>query len=118
MCRQTSCTIKTSGKTHPATLRHDTKRNECASAEAPQPLAVSGYDNGEQSAGMNFFERHSRETVSSGTVTRNCRGAPGGLSAIISQQLHSQIIVVIIDSNQGSTHENNSVEKEILSYGY
>jgi len=57
---------------------------------------------------MNFFERHSRETVSSGTVTRNCRGVPDGLSAIIQQQLHSQIIVVIIDSNQGSTNENNT----------
>jgi 23S rRNA U2552 (ribose-2'-O)-methylase RlmE/FtsJ len=66
------------------------------------------YVNGARSAGMNFFERHSRETVSSGTVTINCCGAPGGLSAIIQQQLHSQIIIVFIDSNQGSTHENNT----------
>ena len=53
----TGCTIITSGTTHPATLRHDPKRPESASAEAPQLLAVSGYVNGERSAGMNFFER-------------------------------------------------------------
>ena len=47
---QTGCTIKTSKTTQPATLRHDTRRTESANAEAPQPLAVSGYVNGARSA--------------------------------------------------------------------
>jgi hypothetical protein len=83
-------------------------------------MAIPGYSNGARNAGTNVFERHSRETVSSGTVTRTCRGAPGGLSASIEQELHSQTIAVIIDTNQGSTHENNihSAEKKIRSYVY
>lgn len=80
---------------------------EPSDTAAPRPLAVCGYANG-----TNFI------AGSCGTVTRNCRGAQGGLSAGIHQQLHSLVIIIIIDNNQESTHENKtrSAKNEIWSY--
>ena len=85
---------------------------EPSAAAAPRPLAVSGYANGARSESTNCT------AGSCGTVTRNCRGAQGGLSAGIHQQLHSLVIIIIIDNNQESTHENKtrSAKNEVWSY--